>query len=197
MLSNPAVQGAPRDKVAPLTVNLRCQREVLMRDITDLMQKHRECSRHLWNTYFWPQAEAEDDWDLRDRFEDIHVKLLSALVLWPLEREDQEPTPAYWHPLKPVSFIRVVPSDLCANACPVLINREIASGYWDHPITEVAASDIDMRFIHYFDWSNIGHRDFEYIQVLIVSSITHPELIGRHALVKPINVRMLFDESVV
>ena len=64
-----------------------------MRDITDLMQKHRECSRHVWNAYFLPQAEAENDWDLRDRFEDINVKLFSALVLWPLEREDQEPPP--------------------------------------------------------------------------------------------------------
>ena len=163
-----------------------------MRDITDLMQKHRECSRNIWNAYFWPQAEIEDDWDLRNRFEDIHVKLFSSLVLWPLEREDREPTPAYWHPLQPVPFIRVVPN----NSCSILINREISSGYWDHPIKEVAAADIDMRFIHYFDWSNIGYRDFEYLQVLIVASVAHPELNGRHGLVQPLNVRVFFDETV-
>jgi hypothetical protein len=167
-----------------------------MRDITDLMQRHRECSRHVWNTYFWPQAEAEDDWDLRDRFEDINVKLFSSLVLWPLEREEKEPTPAYWQPLHPVPFIRVVPENLCSDSCPVLINREIDSGYWDHPITNVAASDIDMRFIHYFDWSNIGYREFEYLRVVIVASLAHPELAGRHALVKPLNVRVFFDETV-
>jgi hypothetical protein len=163
-----------------------------MRDITDLVQKHRECSRHVWNTYFWPQAEVENDWDLRDRFEDINVKLFSSLVLWPLEREGQEPTPSYWHPLQPLRFMRVVPNNLCS----ILINREIESGYWDHPITEVTESDIDMRFIHYFDWSPIGHRDFEYIRVLIISSARRPELNGRHALVKPLNVRVFFDETV-
>ena len=163
-----------------------------MRDITDLMQRHRECSRNIWNNYFLPQAEVEDDWDLRNRFEDINVKLFSSIVLWPLEREDREPTPAYWQPLQPVSCIRIVPN----NSCAILINREINSGYWDHPIEEVTAADIDMRFIHYFDWSNIGHRDFEYLQVLIVASVAHPELNGRHALVKPLNVRVFFDETV-
>lgn len=163
-----------------------------MRDISELMQKHRECSRNIWNSYFWPQAEIEGDWDLRDRFEDINVKLFSSLVLWPLEREGQEPTPAYWHPLQPIPFIRVVPN----NSCPILINRDVSSGYWDHPIGEVAAADIDMRFIHYFDWASIGYRDFEYAQVLIVASVAHPELNGRHGLVKPLHVRMFFDESV-
>jgi hypothetical protein len=134
---------------------------------------------------------VDDDWDLRDRFEDISVKLFSAIVLWPFEREDQEPTPAYWLPFKAVPFIRIVPN----TKCSILINREISSGYWDHPINEVEATDIDMRFIHYFDWSCIGHRDFEYFRVLIVSSIAHPELNGRHALVKPLNVRVFFDEE--
>jgi len=175
------------------TLKRNAVKKVVMRDITELMQRYRECSRHIWNAYFLPQAEVDDDWDLRDRFEVINVKLFSSLVLWPLKREDCEPTPANWQPLHQVPFIRVVPN----NSCPIQINREISSGYWDHPIEEATTGDIDMRFINYFDWSNIGYRDFEYIQVFIVDSIAHPELNGRHALVKPINVKILFDETVV
>jgi hypothetical protein len=165
-----------------------------MRDITELMQKHRECSRHLWNTYFWPQAETDDDWDLRDRFESIVAELFASLVLWPLEREEFKPTPANWEPLKPVEFIRVVPIKSLLQ-CPILINREISSGYWDHPVTAIDSADTDMRFIQYFDWSNLGHRDFEFIRVHIARSIAHPEIVGHNALLRPLNVRILFEDA--
>ena len=164
-----------------------------MRDITELIQRHRECSRHLWNTYFWPQAETDDDWDLRDQFEDVSAKLFTSLVLWPIERESYVFNPAYLCPHREVPFIRVVPN----GSCGIQINREISSGYWDHPITQVEEGDIDMRFIHYFDWWNVGHRDFEFFRVLIVSSIAHPELNGRHALVKPLGLKVMFDESIL
>ena len=162
-----------------------------MRDITQLVQRHRECSRHLWNTYFWPQAESEQDWDLRDQFEDVSAKLFSSLVLWPIERDSYEFRPAYLVPRREMPFIRVVPN----GSCPILVNREVSSGYWDHPIEEVEEADVDMRFIHHFDWASYGHRDFEFFRVLIVSSISHPELNGRHALVRPLNVTVQFDEG--
>ena len=163
----------------------------MARDITDLIQRHRECSRHLWNTYFWPQAEVEDDWDLRDQFEDVSAKLFTSIVLWPLERESHLFKPAYLIPQVPVPFIRVVPK----GTCIAQVNREIDSGYWDHPIKELEENDIDMRFVHYFDWWNVGHRDFEFLKVLIVSSTKHPELNGRHALVSPLNVKVEFDDT--
>jgi hypothetical protein len=163
-----------------------------MRDITELIQRHRECSRHLWNTYFWPQAQTDDDWDLRDQFEDISAQLFTSLVLWPIERESYVFNPAYLRPHREVPFLRVIPNGLCS----ILINREISSGYWDYPIKTVEENDVDMRFIHYFDWWNVGHRDFEFFRVLIVSSIAHPELNGRHALVKPSGLKVMFDENV-
>ena len=164
-----------------------------MRNITELIQRHRECSRHLWNTYYWPQAQIDDDWDLRDQFEDVCAKLFTSLVLWPIDRESYILNPAYLMPHREVPFIRVVPG----GSCSIQINREISSGYWDHPINQVEENDIDMRFIHYFDWWNVGHRDFEYFQVLIVSSTAHPELNGRHALVKPLGLKVMFDDNVL
>ena len=164
-----------------------------MRDITELVQRHRECSRHLWNTYFWPQSEKDDDWDLRDQFEDVSAKLFSSLVLWPIERESFEVPPAYLVPLRAIPFIKVVPN----GSCSALINREVDSGYWDHPINLFEETDVDLRFIQYFDWWNVGHRDFEFFRVLIVSSRAHPELNGRHALVRPLGLKVMFDEAVL
>ena len=162
-----------------------------MRDITELVSRHRECSRHLWNTYYWPQAEAEEDWDLRDQFEDISARLFSSLVLWPLERESFQFRPANLLPYQEVPFIHVVPKGMCIAH----VNREIESGYWDHPISELKEGDVDMRFVHYFDWWVLGHREFEFIRVLIISSAEHPELNGRHALVKPLNVKVEFNDA--
>jgi len=162
-----------------------------MRDITELIQRHRECSRNLWNTYFWPQAEREENWDLRDQFEDVSAKLFNSLVLWPLECEAHQFKPSYLLPYQQVPFIRIVPK----GTCTAQVNREVESGYWDHPIEELKEGDVDMRFIQYFDWWNLGHREFEFFRVLIVSSVKHPELNGRHALVKPLNVRVEFDEA--
>ena len=164
-----------------------------MRDVTELINRHRECVRHLWNTYFWPQAEIDDDWNLRDQFEDISTKLFSALVLWPIERESYELKPEYLQPQTAVSFLHVVPN----GSCQILINREVSSGYWDYPIETVEESDVDLRFIHYFDWWMIGHRDFEFFRIVISSSSAHPELNGKHALVRPLNVRVEFDESIL
>ncbi len=164
-----------------------------MQEITDLIHRHRECSRHIWNSYFYQQAEANDDWDLRDQFEDVCAKLFTSLVLWPIEKESYTFNPAYLQPQREIPFIRVIPT----GSCGVFINREICSGYWDHPIKEVSEEDIDMRFIHYFDWSIMGIRDFEFFHVMIISSKLHPELNGRHALVKPLGLKVMYDGEVL
>ena len=164
-----------------------------MHDITELFQRHRECSRHLWNTYFWPLAEANDDWDLRDRFEDLSANLFATLVLRPLEKEDYPLKPSYELPYQEVPFVRIVPK----GVCEALVNREVDCGYWDHPITVLTEGDVETRFIHHFDWWNLGHRDYEFVRVLIVSSVAHPELNGRHALLRPFNVRVEFDGTVL
>lgn len=162
-----------------------------MLEITEVLLGYRECARHIWNAHVIAGADQDVDWDLRDQFEDAIAILFSAIVLRKVGYSDREVKQAYWSPLEPFNFLRVIPN----GTAPILINREVASGYWDHPIQKLEESDADMRFVGFFDWNVLEYREFEFIQVVIVSSASHPELAGRHALVKPQYVSIFFDET--
>src|ERR1700722_17233025 len=93
-----------------------------MRDITDLMNAYRECSRNLWNVYL---SSRENIGGALDAFGHIRDLLFAALVvdqlfyLGPAEGKDIPP-PA----------LRVVPD----GRSLILINRASGpggSGYWD------------------------------------------------------------------
>src|SRR5437867_9762524 len=95
-------------------------------DVTSLMNGYRECVRHLWNTYFWKDADPHDDWDLRDNFNDIAVELFRALVLRKLDRDEAELLPDQVAPRQPLGFLRVE----APSGSTIHINRsaEMTSG---------------------------------------------------------------------
>jgi hypothetical protein len=57
-----------------------------MRDITELMNAYRECSRNLWNVYF---SKRKDIGDALDVFEQIREPLFDSLVLGELSYEGE------------------------------------------------------------------------------------------------------------
>ena len=61
-----------------------------MKDVTHLLNRYRECVRSLWNAYFMNQESVIPDWDMRDAYEDICVKLFSALVLNRVGRNNRD-----------------------------------------------------------------------------------------------------------
>jgi hypothetical protein len=61
-----------------------------------------------------------------------------------------------------------------------MLNREINSGYWDHPLQEIRGQPT-MFFISYFDWDVLGIRDNGYIKVQIAKWDEHPEVEGKQA----------------
>lgn len=160
-----------------------------MRDITDIVQGYRECACHVWNTHFLP---ASPDWDERDRFADACVALFRGLVLLPLGR-DVDLQPDYRQPLLPLRFVRVFP----ATNAEVIVNREVDSGYWDwgNPMPRVEKDDMDLRFIHFFDWNLLGPRDFEFVRVLIATSEKFPAASGKHALIRSTEVTFSYNET--
>src|SRR5580693_8657049 len=54
------------------------QPTMAMRDITELMNSYRECSRNLWNVYF---SKRKDVGDALDVFEQIRELLFDSIVL--------------------------------------------------------------------------------------------------------------------
>lgn len=154
-----------------------------MRDVTPLMDSYRECARHLWNTYFQHDAEAPADWDLQGDFDFTVARLFRALVLAKVRHGDVEVLPDNCAPRTPMSFLHVT----IAPRSAILVNRERAGGYWDHPLTAIETGDLDLRFLQYFDWAVLGFRDFAYYRVRIVGSAKIPDVVGKDALV-PVGV---------
>jgi hypothetical protein len=149
-----------------------------MHDVTARMAEFREAARHLWNTHLRHLAEPEQDWDVRDAFNSVAVTLFRLLVLRPLGREDWEYLPDQFADRKPLPFLRVV----AKSATDLHINRETTSGYWDFPVVD--AGDLELHFLQFFDWSELGHRDFAYYRVRIGGSKRYPALVGKDALVR-------------
>ena len=161
-----------------------------MSDVTASVRAFREAARHLWNTAFAPQA----TWDTRDDFDGICACLFQALVLRPHELWDRDLMPQAPLASPDAGLLRVVPQS--ATGMRIMINREPQqrSGYWDHPVAMVAAGQADLRFVQFFDWDELGARDFELVEVVIDRFDDHADLPGRSALVSVNDVRFLAVE---
>jgi len=66
---------------------------------------------------------------------------------------------------------------------PAMINREIKSGYWDFPIKNIP-TETECLFICFFDFDQLDYRDNRYVRVEIKKCKSHPEVIGKHALIE-------------
>ena len=65
-----------------------------------------------------------------------------------------------------------------------LVSTDIpATGTWDHPVTHLDASSVDLRLISFFDWETTEPRNFQFLRVRIVHA-NDPALVGRDALLE-------------
>jgi hypothetical protein len=164
-----------------------------MDDVTHLFNTYRECVRHLWNTYFLPLAEPTQDWDIRDEFDSVACAIFSSLVLHPVGISGCELSPASSSEPLTLPDFRIVPD--CAHGVPILINRDLPrSGYWDYPVSEVCPGDVELHLLRFFDFDELDFRDFRYFEVFIHSSPTHPNIVGRVALLEVKYAKVLFTK---
>ena len=151
-----------------------------MEDVTARMNEYREAARHLWNTHLRPLAEPSQDWDVRDAFNSVAATLFRTMVLRPIGREDWEFQPDQWADRKPFPFLHVGVESMS----DILINRDLGSGYWDFPIPAVNPGELELHFLQYFDWWDLGHKDLAFYRVRIAGSRSYPAIIGKDALVR-------------
>jgi hypothetical protein len=149
-----------------------------MTDVTAVLNAYRECVRHLWNTNFWRDAEPSNDWDLQNAFDDVAAQLFRTLVLQKLGH-DAEVRPNYGAEQEPLSFLRLA---VTSGQSGIMVNRGVGTGYWDDPLRLIGQGELDLRFIHFFDWWLLGFREFAFYRARIVASEKHPHLVGRDAL---------------
>jgi hypothetical protein len=157
-----------------------------MRDITELMNAYRECSRNLWNVYF---SKRKDIGNALDVFEQIRELLFDSLVLSELSYEGKAegediPAPA----------LKVVP-----QRSLILIQRLSVPGearYWDQEKDmAVGPGDITLALLDYFDFSQVPIQDFRYYRCKVLSFPSHADYEGREALLEVSSAKVFHDES--
>jgi len=157
-----------------------------MRDITELMNTYRECSRNLWNVYF---SKRKDIGGSLDVFEQIRELLFNSLVLSELSYEAKTESEDIPRPA-----LKVVPQ----GRSLILIRRLTAqgqAGYWDQEKDMVVGpDDITMAFVDFFDFCQAPIKEFHYYLCRIVCFPTHVGYEGREALVEVLNAKLFHDE---
>jgi hypothetical protein len=158
-----------------------------MRDITELMNAYRECSRNLWNVYF---AKRENVSGSLDAFEHIRELLFNSLVVDELSYEGE----AEGEDIPP-PVLKVVPR----ASSLILINRLSGpgeAGYWDQEKDLVVGpKDITLAFVDYFDFSQVPIKDLHYYLCQVLTFPSHVAYEGRKALLEVTGCRVFHDES--
>jgi hypothetical protein len=157
-----------------------------MRDVTSQFAKFREAARHLWNSSFsHPAGYARGDtaWDERDAFSRVATELFTAMVTEPLGATNARLPPMWEATPNALPSFQVQPSS--SSGVPIMINRASArTGYWDDPVRQLTPDEATMHFVRFFDWDEVGQRDFKFIEASITSFPTQPQLVGRYALIE-------------
>jgi hypothetical protein len=144
----------------------------------------RLASRELFNHYFRVEDASgngtdPEAWGAQERFDEVETVLFEKLVLEPAQMTG----PAYG--LRN-AHIRV--SLRSGSVAPIMLNREVDSGYWDHPIGEVT-DDATLEFVSFFDWDQLHYRDYRYVRVVVAAWSSQPTAVGKHALIESQYVR--------
>jgi hypothetical protein len=153
--------------------------------IDDSISQFRIASRELFNTYFRiaDPYNNDDAWALSERFSQVESVLFDQLVAAP----GSLPFGAYGtHQPNILVLLRGL------DFAPIMINREVDTEYWDHPIVEIT-KDAQLSFVRFFDWDVLAVRDYQYVRVRIDAWSAHPEVIGNHALIEARSVA--FDQA--
>jgi hypothetical protein len=157
-----------------------------MRDISELMNSYRECSRNLWNVYF---SKRKDIGDALDVFEQIRELLFDSLVLSELSYEGE----GKGGDIPPLA-LRVIP-----QRSLILIqrlSRPGEAGYWDQEKDMVVGpGDITLAFLDFFDFSQTPIMDFRYFRCRVLSFPGHPDYEGREALLEVSGAKVVHDEA--
>ena len=166
-----------------------------MNDVTHLFSTYRECVRHLWNTYFRTVAGpvTVKDWDVQWEFDTVARAIFSSIVLRPVGLFDYDLSLGWPHEPSALPGFRVVPDGF--YGARILINRDLPrGGSWNHPVSLVRPDDVELHLLSLFDFDELGFRDYRYFEVLIHSSPTYPDIVGRVALIEVCHAKVLFTK---
>lgn len=150
-------------------------------DLDASLNQFRIASRELFNMFFRVDDPYKNDqaWVLEERYREVEDLLFQKLVVEPAN-------------LRAVAYGVLNPSIRVelkhGESAPIMLNREVDSGYWDHPLREVTR-DAKLAFISYFDWDQLDYRDHRYVRVQVLEWPSQPCAVGKHAFIEAHYVR--------
>jgi len=141
-------------------------------DIDRAMNCFRIASRELFFHFFHCTSDVHES--ISEHFKEVEEVLFEKLVIAPLQIGNVR----YGEANKEIGVtIRH------GASAPIWINREVESGYWDHPVKEIR-NDVGMSFISFFDFDTSRYIDNQYVEVRIESCPANTDVIRRHALIE-------------
>lgn len=140
------------------------------------INEFRLASRELFNNFFLKPFLVNEDWALYEHFDLIEAQLFSALVT----SRVGIPEVRYGEVQPDVLVFATSPS---LYGIPIMLNREIDSGYWDHDV-DTAVPGCLFSFLSFFDWDQKSYKDNRYVRVVVREWPENPSLVGKHALIE-------------
>jgi hypothetical protein len=139
------------------------------------INKFRLASREIFNTYFREYvAEYETEWEYFESIQFIEESLFKALVTVPNKIADV----VYGMPQ-----IEILVKSVLGSSIPLMLNREVDCGYWDHPV-DVTVPNTCFTFVKFFDWDQRGYMDNRFARVIVREWPDREDLLGKHALIE-------------
>jgi len=162
------------------------------------ISRFRVASRELFNNYFRTPLGSSNDFQLEEAFAAVEQLLFEKLVLEPWTI----PNVTNGYKFGPYPSIRVqvrMPKGATDEvqqfrSAPMKINRQIYSGYWDHPLN-VVTNEATLLFICFFDFDQLSYRDNRYVRVMITEWKSHPAVVGKEALIESSLVEYVWHEA--
>ncbi|MCP5242486.1 MAG: hypothetical protein H6940_03455 [Burkholderiales bacterium] len=140
------------------------------------INRFRIATRELFNHFFRVDDPYNNgSWVLEERYEEVESLLFEKLVLEPAEL-----------PLIPYGTLQPnirVNLRGTGGFVPIMLNREVDSGYWDYPLKEVTR-EAKLAFISFFDWDQLDYRDHRYVRAQVIERKSQPEIVGKHAFIE-------------
>lgn len=149
-------------------------------DCTEIFNRFRDLARLIWNVGFRPiPALREPTYFLTYR--ELCARLFESIVGLPLGLDGKIQDVSRPGDLTKFHVTLKTPAGRwMVNTAP-----ERHCRYWEESRLELDNSNsYEFRFINYFDWDQQSHRDYAWIEVLIVRLDAKPEWQDRHALLE-------------
>jgi hypothetical protein len=149
-------------------------------DCTELFLRYREIARLVWNLGFWPDPELREI-ECVLAFEYAMARLFEGMVL--LRFGYTEQLKRFPDGLGEAVDFRVTGK---AAAIKLAVDRykpNSGTHEWGSPVVNPSVGSYDLRFMSFFDWSQLAIREYRSIVVLIERLDERPDLVGHLAIV--------------